>query len=333
MSPLLGSAERSRGHPCAGNRPNALLRSPACRPRTAPGGRAPVSRSVRDASRSRAATPRSSRASMARPSTCTISRRLASRPSGCAMRWTLPGLRAPHPPGAQGATRPRLPAVPARRSAVRRDRRVLTRRGRLGARARVDRRGDQLHGHERVGARPRSAAAHRGPPQRGPPLAARAARSPSAGLDRRYPGEPRDRRLLPGRRGDAVRGQRADEVRHPAGATGRRRCDRTTPRPHDRHRALPLGLPVHDRVDPDRRGGGAPRGRHGPRAPGAGLPDRRGQHRRGLGRAVPSDRHRARCDRVGRSAGAPARRSRRGGGHRARRVPGQAPWRPCSRRS
>ena len=163
------------------------------------------------------------------------SRRVALRDAMAAA-----GLDVPDPVRAQGAARPRFPAVPARRGAVRRDGRVLPGRGDVGARARLDARGDQLH-------RARTCPTATSP--RSLPTGVHVNVDLLSQLERfgrAAPGTAVGIRVNPGigasiprRRRDEVRGEQADEVRHPARAARRRGGDRRRARADDRHGALP----------------------------------------------------------------------------------------------
>ena len=102
--------------------------------------------------------------------------------------------------------------------------RLLTGRGRVGARQRLDAGGDQLHRHEPVRARPRP------DPRRPVCISTWTCCRSSSGWDgrapgtpRRHPREPSDRRHGAGGGESLYAGRQADEVRHLSRAAGRGR--------------------------------------------------------------------------------------------------------------
>ena len=210
-----------------------------------------------------------------------------------ALRDAFDGGRCARPGAlrAEGSTRPGLPAVPSGTSAVRRHRRLFAGRARVGARARLGARGDQLHRHEPV--RPRSRRASCRPAVTSTSTCCRSSNGsdeprPDARVGIRV--NPRAGATHAGGSESAYAGAKPTKFGVYPERLARGRRDRPPPRPHDRHGARALRLPLLQRLARrGRRGHGA--GRRGRRdAARCGLPDRRGEHRRRARGAVPPDR-------------------------------------------
>ena len=170
-----------------------------------------------------------------------VRRERAAPPGGAGRdRAAVPG-----PVRAQGEPAARDPrGVPrARRAGDAREHRhrcLLTGRSRARHRVRLAPRRDQLHGHERLRARPRRPARARDPPQPRRDQPDRALWATRAGDGDRDPDRPGRRRRL--QRAPRVRRGPADQVRHRPGAARRRHRGGSAPPAADRHGPFPCRI-------------------------------------------------------------------------------------------